>query len=239
MKAALLFCTMAGVSLLTAYAQQPSLQLTGISVNVSEPGKGVRIDLTRWSTDQEREQLLAAMNPPPPPPPPAAVAPDEESRGGDAGRGARGGARGARGARGGRGGRGGPAAAAPFDPIVSLTTAIGRAQTIGYIWTNEVAGYAIKYALRIPSPDGGERLILATDRRIGAHALAWQPASGTPTPYEFTLLEIRLNSAGAGEGKASVAAPVAIDKENKTIGLENYAAAPALLENVRRRTQER
>jgi hypothetical protein len=237
MRAALLFCTMVGASLLTVYAQQPAVQLTGVSVNVSEPGKGVRIDLSRWSTDQEREQLLAAMNPPPTPPAPAAATPDAGARGGDAARGARGGARGARGARGGRGGRGG--AAAPFDPIVSLTTAIGRAPTIGYIWTNEVAGYSIKYALRIPSPDGGERIILATDRRIGAHALAWQPASGTPPPYEFTLLDIRLNSAGSGEGKASIAATVAIDKENETIGLENYANAPALLENVKRRTQDR
>jgi hypothetical protein len=98
-----------------------------------------------------------------------------------------------------------------------------------------VTGYAIKYALRIPSPGGGERIILATDRRIGAHALAWQPASGTATTYGFTLLEIRLNSAGSGEGKASLTAPVAADNENKTIGLENYAAAAALLENVKRR----
>ena len=88
---------------------------------------------------------------------------------------------------------------------------------------------------RIPSADGGERIILATNRRIGAHALSWQPASGNSTVYEFTLLEIRLSSAGSGEGKASLTATVAIDNENKTIGLENYAAAPALLENVKLR----
>jgi hypothetical protein len=242
MKAAFLFCALAVAFFAAAvYAQQPVLKLTAASANVSEPGKNVRIDLNRWSSDQERQQLLAAMTPPPPEPPAAeteAPAPVAE-----AGRGARGGARGGQtrgGTRGGltRGGgrgRGGTGAAAPADPIASLTATIGKAQTLGYIWTNEVTGYAIKYALKLPLPGGGERIVLATDRRIGAHALAWQPASGNPTTYEFTLLEIRLNSTGSGEGKASLTAAVAIDNENKTIGLENYAAAPALLESVKRR----
>ena len=68
MKAAFILSTVGGVFFLTAFAQQPVLQLTATSANVSEPGNGVRIDVTRWSTDQERDQLLAAMNPPAPAP---------------------------------------------------------------------------------------------------------------------------------------------------------------------------
>jgi len=37
-----------------AVAQQPTHKLAATSVNVSEPGKNVRIDIFRWSTDQER-----------------------------------------------------------------------------------------------------------------------------------------------------------------------------------------
>jgi hypothetical protein len=118
--------------------------------------------------------------------------------------------------------------------MASLTTAIDRAQTLGYIWTNEVAGYAIKYAVRVPSPDGGERIILGTNRRIGEHALAWQPVGGTPTDYSFTLLEIRLNPKGSGEGKASLTSRIVADNEAKMLRLDDYAAAPALIENVRR-----
>jgi len=244
-----LFLVAAGVLFATAAVgqQQPALKLTATSVNVSEPGNNVRIDIVRWSSDQERNQLVTALTPPAPapaavPPPPAAATPaagteGAAARGGRGGGG--GGARGgnAAGARGGgaRGGaRGGNAAAAPADPISTFTTAIGRAPTIGYIWTNEVTGYAIKYAFRLPSSGGNDRIILASNRRIGANTPAWTPVKGTPTPYEFTVLEIRLPSSGVGEAKGSLTTTIAVDNDTKTIGLENYAAAPALLANVKR-----
>ena len=231
----------AGVLFATvALAQQPVLKLTAASVNVSEPGSMVRIDIARWSTDQERNQLVTALTPPAPAPaavpPPATAAGPAAGAEGAATRGGRGGARGgAAGARGGgaRGGRGGNAG--PADPIAALTTAIGRAPTIGYIWTNEVTGYAIKHALRLPSSDGSERIILATTRRIGAHTLSWTPVGGTPTNYEFTIVEIRLPSGGSGEAKTSLNTSIAIDNEAKTIALENYSSAMPLLTRVSRR----
>ena len=250
MRGVVLSLTAAGVFFATAVlAQQPVLKLTAASVNVSEPGNTVRIDILRWSTDQERNQLVAALTPPPAPataevpPPPAAAEPTAgaegaATRGGrgggrGGGAGARGGGAGARGG-GARGGRGGGNAAGPVDPIATLTAAIGRAPTIGYIWTNEITGYAIKHALRIPSSDGSERIILASNRRIGANTSSWTPVKGTPTPYQFTVLEIRLTSRGAGEAKASLTTNIAIDNDAKTIGLESYATAPSLLENVKR-----
>lgn len=230
------------------FAQQPVLKLTATSVNVSEPGNPVRIDLARWSTDQERGQLATALTPPAPAPvalpaPPAAAAPVADAEDAATTRGGRGGARGgAGGARGGGagGGRGGGARggrganAGPVDPIAAFTTAVDKAPTIGYIWTNEVTGYAIKYALRLPFPDADDRIILATNRRIGANALSWTPTSGTPTAYDFTVVEIRLHSGGSGEAKTSLTTSIALDGNTRTIGLENYAATPSLLANVRR-----
>jgi hypothetical protein len=235
MKAALLSSALTVPFFVAAIsAQQPALRLTATSVNVSEPGTLVRIDINRWSDPQEHERLLTAMNPPAPAPTATAA----QTGGGDAARGGRGGGArggGARGGQGARGGRGRGSAAAAFDPVASLTNAIGKAPTIGYIWTNEVTGYSIKYAWRIPSSDGSEHIILATNRRIGAYALSWKPLNGTLTPYEFTILEMSLSSRGTGEGKTSLNTTVTINSENKTIGLENYASAPALLANVKRR----
>jgi hypothetical protein len=232
----------ASVFLVTALsAQQPVLKLTATSVNVTEPGNVVRIDITRWSTNPERDQLLAALTPPAPapaplPPTPEVTTPPTEAAAGAARGGRGGGGRGAQGARGGgRGGRGGNAAPA-LDPIATLTAAISKAPTIGYIWTNEVAGYAIKYAWRAPSADGGERIIVATNRRIGAHALSWNPVGGsTPTAYEFTFVEIRLPLGRPGEAKTSLSTSIAIDNEAKTIALENYATAQPLLARVSHR----
>jgi hypothetical protein len=116
-----------------------------------------------------------------------------------------------------------------------LTAAIGRAPTIGYIWTTDVTGYSIKYAWHTPLPDGGDRIVLATDRRLGAYSPAWTlPAGAAPTDYEFTLIELRLGTKGIGEGKASLTAKVAVDGDAKTVALENYAGAPAILQNVKR-----
>ena len=116
-----------------------------------------------------------------------------------------------------------------------MNTAIGKASTVGYIWTNEVVGYSIKYAQRLALPDGTERIILATDRRLGGSTSAWKPAaSATPTDYEFTLIELRLNSKGVSEGKTSLTAKVAIDNDAKALTLENYAAAPAMLAGVKK-----
>src|SRR5438876_295176 len=73
------------------------VNLTAKSANVTESGTPVRINLLRWSTDEERNSLVAAMNP-------AAPVTAADGRGG--GRGGRGGRAG-----GGRGGRGGAAQA--------------------------------------------------------------------------------------------------------------------------------
>jgi hypothetical protein len=208
-----------------AHAQQGSeVILTATSTNVSEPGAPVRIRILRWSTDVERDRLVAALNPPPPAPAApaagAAAAGREGARGGRAG------------GRGGRGRRGAPAA--PAGPMAAITTAIRTAPTIGFIWTDDVTGYAVKYAYRIAQPDGGQRIILATDRRFGVHTPAWTPVATTAaTDYEFTVFEMRLGPTGPGEAKTSLMAKVAVDKDAGTVALENYAAAPAILQNVR------
>jgi len=234
-----------------------NINFTAKSANVSEPGIPVKITLTRWSTEQERIPILAALNPALAPPPAAGgerggrgrgaraaqpndVAPDpalDEVNGQDAAAGAARGGGGARGGARGRGARGGgdAAPAKPVDPISNLTDAIAKAPTIGYIWTNEVVGYSIKYAFHMPLADGGERIILATDRRLGEFANAWKPTgSVTPTNYGFTVVEMRLDAKGAGEGKTSLTTSVSLDNEAKTLVLENYSGTPATLASVKK-----
>ena len=52
--------------------------------------------------------------------------------------------------------------------------------------------------------------------------------------YEFTLIEMRLDAKGLGEGKTSLTTKVVVDNEAKTVALDNYAATPAILQNVKR-----
>ena len=236
-----------GISL--THAQTPQVSFAATSAHVAQPGSPVTIKILRWSSEEERAPLVAALNAPPPAPapPPAAPAPaapaadapaqtapapaDGAAPAAERGGAARGGRAGRGGGRGGRGGQPAP----QITPIAALTGAIGKAPTIGYIWTDEVTGYAIKYAYRVPLPDGGDRIILATSRVLGGGSTQWKPVGTEPaTEYEFTVIELRLNAKGLGEGKTSLTSKVVVDKDARTLALENYAAAPVILQNVKR-----
>ena len=159
--------------------------ITATAVNVTGAPDPLKIDLLRWSTDAEREQVFQALS--------------EKGE-------------------------------------KEFLSVLSKQPTLGYIWTSESAGYSVRYAYQTTTPDGGERVIVATDKPLGS----WNPqiwkAAGTATasPYEFTVIELRFNRRrGTGEGKSSLFAKVTADKATKTIALENYAAAKVVLKDVK------
>ena len=114
-----------------------------------------------------------------------------------------------------------------------LTTAIKAAPTFGFIWGEGPTGYSIKYAWRAASPDGLERIVLVTDRRLGAHEASWPKGSGPAADADFTVIEMRIDGKGIGVAKASLLSAVVVDADAKTLALDGYAAAPALLKVTR------
>ena len=118
-----------------------------------------------------------------------------------------------------------------------LQAALEAASTLGIVWTGESLGYSLRYAHRVALPDGGERIIIATERRLGAWSRGnpWKAAGQQAAPdYPFTVVELRLNRRGLGEGKMSLATKVTFEQDAKTIALENYASAPILIKDVKR-----
>jgi hypothetical protein len=102
---------------------------------------------------------------------------------------------------------------------------------MGYFNAPGSLGWDIHFARKVPMPDGGERVVLVTDRRIGFWEASHQPRS---IDYPFTVIELRLNKDGEGEGKISIATKIIPDKENNIVTLENYDLQPVLLKNVKR-----
>lgn len=92
-------------------------------------------------------------------------------------------------------------------------------------------GWDIRYARHDATDDGGERVLLATDRPIGFLESANQPRS---INYPFTIIELQLNRAGEGEGRMSLATKVIFDKKKNRITLENFELQPVLLTQVKR-----
>jgi hypothetical protein len=89
----------------------------------------------------------------------------------------------------------------------------------------------LRFARKVPLAEGGERVVLVTDRPIGFWEATRQPRS---VDYPVTVIELRLNADGEGEGKMSLATKIIHDKEHNMITLENYNLQPVMLTHVKR-----
>ena len=111
----------------------------------------------------------------------------------------------------------------------ALLDTLRKTRRVGSIRTPNSLGYALRYAQNIPGEDGGRRIILVTDRPIGFWEAANQPRT---IDYPFTLIELRLNADGDGEGKMSIATKITGNRERGLIELEDYARQPVRLLSV-------
>ncbi|HXW04494.1 MAG TPA: hypothetical protein VD833_04620 [Vicinamibacterales bacterium] len=113
----------------------------------------------------------------------------------------------------------------------ALLRALQDQRPVGSIRTPDSIAYDLRYAHQVPGEDGGRRIILATDRPISV----WEAANRPRTiDYPFTFIELRLNDEGKGEGKLSIATKVTSDPGGRVIQLENWAAQPVQLNEVRK-----
>lgn len=133
-------------------------------------------------------------------------------------------------------------AAARGDVLATLDDgpALGRLPTVGYVWpVGSPVGYTVKYAHRMAADDGGERITLVTDKRLGSFDFKkWSVAGGTtPSEAAYSVVELYVDSNGQGTGNLSLAAEVAIDESAGTVSLTGGAAGKGLLTDVKRQPQ--
>jgi len=195
-----------------------AVTFTAATANIASAPEPVRIEILRWSTDEERDKLMSAWSLKP-------VAPSGSKAGKAAG-------------KQGKAGKGpavGGGAAATQSPEGALARALQEAATVGYLWSSELAGYALRYAGRTQNPDGSQRIILITQRKLGTVNQVWRPTvDGAPNSYEFSVIELRLNAKGEGEGRISLSGKVAEDAAAKIVAIENYNALPVVFREVRK-----
>ena len=100
----------------------------------------------------------------------------------------------------------------------------------GYARTSTSLGWDINFARETDLPDGGRKIVLATDRPVGM----WEARdSGRSMDYQFSLAEIRIGADGKGQGKAIRRAQVTFNQEKKTLEIENYQREPVRLNEVK------
>jgi hypothetical protein len=112
-----------------------------------------------------------------------------------------------------------------------LLDALEDAPKVGYIRTATSLGWDLHFASRVPLEEGGERIVLATNRPMGFRELWNQTRS---VQYPFTIVEMRVDKSGEGDGTLSLATKIIPDKTNNIITLENYGTQRIRLQQVKR-----
>lgn len=99
---------------------------------------------------------------------------------------------------------------------------------VGIIKTPDSLGYDLRYAHQAPLPDGGRRIVIATDRPIGF----WEAANRPRTiDYPFTVIQMELDKDGKGKGTLSYATKII--PAGDTIVLENFGIQPIMLTEIK------
>jgi hypothetical protein len=165
--------------------QNQKERFTGFAINMNSGPKTATVDFTidRWSTDAQREQLLAL------------VKKEKDS----------------------------------YNANQQMLKVLQKMPKVGYIRTPNTLAWDLRYARQTPLPEGGRRIILATDRPIAFAEARNQTRS---MDYPFTIIEVHLDKNNEGEGKIIVGTKLYIDKENNLV-LENYANQPVRFNEIK------
>jgi hypothetical protein len=169
----------------TALAAKPVERLSALAVDMSNLAGAhntatVDIIIERWSTDAERDQLLAALK--------------------------EGGAEG-------------------------LLHSLQKVKEVGRISSGGSLGFPLRFAREAPSPSGGRRIVIGTDRVISFLELRDRPPT---VDYPFMVIDIRMDASGKGEGKLMPLAKITQDRDH-VVEIENYASEPVRLTAVQSR----
>jgi hypothetical protein len=107
---------------------------------------------------------------------------------------------------------------------LSHSDAVGRLQTL------YSTSYPLRFAQAIPAENGGRHIVLAADRPVTFWQV-WNAPMSTQLP--FSVIELRVDGAGEGEGRLWVPGRITADREADTIELDGYSGNSVLLTNLR------
>lgn len=115
-----------------------------------------------------------------------------------------------------------------------LLSTLQKAPRIGIFRVPGNLSWDIKYAFRNRGRDNRTRIYLITDRNVSFAEASSRPRS---MDYPFTVITMRLDDNGMGDGEIMVAAAVGFDRQDLVI--EEFLDRPIRLTKVRRVTEPR
>jgi hypothetical protein len=101
---------------------------------------------------------------------------------------------------------------------------------IGYVRAAGRLGTDIPFARQVQHSDGSRRIVIVLARKLAFNEV--NPASSTED-YPFTVIELRLDAAGGGDGRMSIGARIKVHKGSDQIEHEDYSGGNVLLKDVK------
>lgn len=215
-----LVCSSEPSNVAHAQSRLPTVdRFTATTVSMMPADIELRIDVREWSSADARSAVVAAL---------AGGSDAGESDAAEPGAGESGesgaSGSGAGGSGAGKSGAGGS----------GVANSLAELPTLGYVWRSDSGvGYGLKYAHRADAPQG-ERITFVTEKRLGEYDFEpWTVEGGSQGPMlDYSVIELYLPDNGSGYGTLSLAAKVALDRENGLVSLETPDGTPRLLANA-------
>ena len=101
---------------------------------------------------------------------------------------------------------------------------------VGYVRAAGRLGNDIPFAREVQHSDGTRHIVIVLARRLSFNEV--NPSSATED-YPFTVIELRLDAAGGGDGRMSVGAKIKVHKGSDQIEHEDYTGGNVLLKDVK------
>jgi hypothetical protein len=112
-----------------------------------------------------------------------------------------------------------------------LLEAMRDSPTVGSVRLPNGQQSELRYAFESTLPQGGRRVVVATDRPIRSQ----EARSGSSRlDYPFTLIELRFDRDGVGDGRLSVYSKIVLSQDQQTLEFEDYGSERGRLTEVRR-----
>lgn len=111
-----------------------------------------------------------------------------------------------------------------------LLAALRKSESLGKLRKSIARSWDLRYAVQVPTADGGRRIVVATDRWLDY----WEANREEKASYPFTLIELRLDKEDKGDGRASPATKISRSQDGKHFELDHYSSEPLRLEDVRK-----
>jgi hypothetical protein len=110
-----------------------------------------------------------------------------------------------------------------------LLSALRKTERLGTLRKSISRSWDLRYAVQVPTADGGRRIIVGTYRYVDF----WEANREKKASYPFTLIELHLDKEDKGDGRISQASKISRSKDGKQIELEHYFSEPLRLRDVR------